>query len=83
MSACEADINLISMNNRINIVKAYEALDESERGKDKLIELTETQKLKKACEHTFVGSEKDLSIREKKLAGLTRGVANELTLVFN
>ena len=56
MSACEADINLISMTNRGHIIKAYEALDESERGKEKLENLSAAQILKRACEHTFVGS---------------------------
>ena len=62
MSACEADINRISMKNREHIINAYVALDESERkedekGKEKLENLSAAQKLKRACEHTFVGSE--------------------------
>ena len=47
VSACEADINLISTANKTIIIREYEA-EFGPKG-----ELTDAQVLKKACEHTF------------------------------
>ena len=47
VSACEADINLISTENKRIIIREFKALF-NPKG-----ELTDAQVLKKACEHTF------------------------------